>query len=75
MRISTTSGLILSKLSVLNSKVILMKALRKIFGTLLGVFALLAVIFGVLQSVFKWIANSIDDDHEVFADDEGDLVA
>jgi hypothetical protein len=52
-----------------------MKALRKLLGTLLGVFALLAVIFGVLQSVFKWIANSIDDDHEVFADDEGDLVS
>ena len=52
-----------------------MKKRVMIFGTLLGVFALLAVIFGVLQSVFKWIANSIDDDHEVFADDEGDLVA
>ena len=52
-----------------------MKALRKAIGTLLGVFALIAVIFGVLQSVFKWIANSVDDDHEVFADDEGDLVA
>ena len=52
-----------------------MKALRKLFGTLLGVFTLIALVFGVLQSVFKWIANTIDDDHEVFSDDEGDLVA
>jgi glycopeptide antibiotics resistance protein len=52
-----------------------MKALRKLFGTVLGVFTLIALVFGVLQSVFKWIANTIDDDHEVFSDDEGDLVA
>jgi glycopeptide antibiotics resistance protein len=52
-----------------------MKALRKIIGTVLGVFTLLALVFGVLQSIFKWIANTIDDDHEVFSDDEGDLVA
>jgi glycopeptide antibiotics resistance protein len=52
-----------------------MKALRKMLGTLLGVFTLIALVFGVLQSVFKWIANTIDDDHEVFSDDEGDLVS
>ena len=52
-----------------------MKALRKILGTLLGVFTLIALVFGVLQSVIKWIANTIDDDHEVFSDDEGDLVS
>ena len=52
-----------------------MKSLRKILGTLLGVFALLALVFGVLQSVFKWISNTIDDDAEVFSDDEGDLVS
>jgi glycopeptide antibiotics resistance protein len=52
-----------------------MKALRKLLGTLLGVFTLIALVFGVLQSVFKWIANTIDDDHEVFSDDEGDLVS
>lgn len=52
-----------------------MKALRKLFGTLLGVFTLIALVFGVLQSVFKWIASTIDDDHEVFSDDEGDRVS
>ena len=52
-----------------------MKALRKVLGAILGIFTLLALVFGVLQSVFKWIGNSIDDDHEVFSDDEGDLVA
>jgi glycopeptide antibiotics resistance protein len=52
-----------------------MKALRKLIGTMLGVFALIALVFGVLQSIFKWIANTIDDDHEVFSDDEGDLVS
>jgi hypothetical protein len=51
------------------------KALKKFIGTLLGVFTLIALVFGVLQSIFKWIANSMDDDHEVFSDDEGDLVA
>ena len=52
-----------------------MKAIRKILGTILGVFTLLVLVFGILQSVFKWIANTIDDDHEVFSDDEGDLVS
>ena len=52
-----------------------MKSIRKILGTILGVFTILALVFGILQSVFKWIANTIDDDHEVFSDDEGDLVS
>jgi hypothetical protein len=42
------------------------KALRRI----IGFFAVVAVIFGALQSFFQWIARSEDDNHEVFADEE-----
>jgi hypothetical protein len=42
------------------------KALRRI----LGIFTVIAVILGAVQSFFQWIARSEEDNHEVFADEE-----
>jgi hypothetical protein len=43
------------------------KALRRLFG----LFALLAVIFGLLKTVFEWLDRNGEDDHEIFAEEEG----
>jgi hypothetical protein len=42
------------------------KALRRLFG----LFALLAFIFGALKTVFQWLDNNGEDDHEIFAEEE-----
>jgi hypothetical protein len=42
------------------------KAIRRLFG----LFALLAVIFGALQSLFKWLDQNELDSNEVFEDEE-----
>jgi predicted membrane-bound mannosyltransferase len=42
------------------------KAIRRLFG----LFALLAVIFGALQSLFKWLDRNELDSNEVFEDEE-----
>ena len=42
------------------------KTLRR----LLAIFAVIAMVFGALQSFFQWLARSEDDNHEVFVDDE-----
>jgi hypothetical protein len=42
------------------------KALRRLFG----LFALLAMIFGLLKSVFEWLDRNGEDDHEIFAEEE-----
>lgn len=41
------------------------KALRRLFG----LFALLAITFGVLKGVFEWLDRNGEDDHEIFAED------
>jgi hypothetical protein len=47
-----------------------MKALRR----LIALFAFVAVFFGVVKSMFKWLAQSGDDDHEIFSDEEHEQV-
>jgi hypothetical protein len=42
------------------------KALRRLFG----LFALLAVIFGLLKTAFEWLDRNGEDDHEIFAEEE-----
>jgi len=42
------------------------KAIRRLFG----LFALLAVIFGALKSVFEWLDRSGEDRHEIFSEEE-----
>jgi len=42
------------------------KALRRLFG----LFALLAVIFGALKSLFEWLDKNELDSNEVFEDEE-----
>lgn len=42
------------------------KAIRR----LLGLFAFLAIIFGVVKSVFDWAAQNSNDNHEVFVDED-----
>ena len=37
---------------------------------LVGIFTVLIVILGALKSVFAWLANSENDNHELFVDDE-----
>lgn len=44
----------------------MIKAIRRVLGT----FAFLAFIFGGLKSVYRWLARSEDDNHEVFTDEE-----
>jgi hypothetical protein len=36
----------------------------------LGVFAFLLIVAGALKSLFAWLANSTNDNHEVFTDEE-----
>ncbi|MEI6762843.1 MAG: hypothetical protein WCL26_01255 [Actinomycetes bacterium] len=45
------------------------KAIRRLFG----LFAVLAVIFGALKSVFEWLDRNGEDDHEIFAEEEHSL--
>ena len=40
--------------------------LRRLFG----IFALLALIFGALKSVFEWLDRNGEDGNEVFTDEE-----
>jgi hypothetical protein len=44
----------------------MLKAVRRI----VGLFAFLVVIFGALKSVFDWLANTENDNHEVFVDED-----
>ena len=46
------------------------KAVRRV----VGVFTALIVMVGVMRSLFTWLANCEDDNHEVFIDeDESEL--
>jgi len=42
------------------------KALRRLFG----LFALIAVIFGLLKTLFEWLDRNGEDDHEIFSEEE-----
>ena len=42
------------------------KAIRRVFG----VFTVLAMILGAVKSVFTWLANGENDNHEVFTDED-----
>ncbi len=44
----------------------MIKALKRLIALLAGVL----VIFGALKSVFNWLANSENDEYEVWSDDE-----
>lgn len=44
----------------------MLKAVRRI----VGLFTVLAMIFGALKSLFAWLANSAKDTHELFVDEE-----
>jgi hypothetical protein len=48
----------------------MIKAVRR----LLAAFAVFAVLLGVLKSVINWVSRSGDDDHEIFADEEADVI-
>jgi hypothetical protein len=42
------------------------KAIKRV----LAFFAFLLIILGALKSLFAWLANSSNDNHEVFTDEE-----
>jgi len=42
------------------------KAIKRI----VAFFALAMVVFGVLKTAFSWLANSTNDNHEVFTDED-----
>lgn len=46
------------------------KALRRLLATL----TFLAVIAAGIKAAFEWVAQSGDDDHEVFVDDDRETV-
>ena len=48
----------------------MVKALRR----LLGAITILAVIAAGIRAAFQWVAQSGDDDHEVFVDDDRETV-
>ena len=48
----------------------MIKAVRR----LLAAITFLAVIAAALKTAFDWVAQSGDDDHEVFADDDRESV-
>lgn len=48
----------------------MIKAIRR----LLAAITFLAVIAAALKTAFEWVAQSGDDDHEVFADDDRETV-
>ncbi|MEN9325132.1 MAG: hypothetical protein RL414_886 [Actinomycetota bacterium] len=47
----------------------MLKAIRRLFG----LFALLAMIFGALKSLFEWLDQNELDSNEVFEDEEHSL--
>jgi hypothetical protein len=42
------------------------KAVKRV----LALFAFLLIIAGALKSLFSWVANSSNDNHEVFSDED-----
>ena len=48
----------------------MLKAIRR----LLAAITFLAVVATALKTAFEWVAQSGDDDHEVFADDDRETV-
>ncbi len=44
----------------------MLKAIRRLFG----LFALLAMIFGALKSLFEWLDKNELDSNEIFEDEE-----
>ncbi|MEI6120466.1 MAG: hypothetical protein WCG43_05315 [Actinomycetes bacterium] len=44
----------------------MLKAIRRLFG----LFALIALIFGALKSLFEWLDQNEHDSNEVFEDEE-----
>ena len=48
----------------------MIKAIRR----LLTAITFLAVVAAALKTAFEWVAQSGDDDHEVFADDDRETV-
>jgi len=48
--------------------------MMKIIRRAIAVFAFIAIFFGVLKTMFQWLAQSGDDDHEIFSDEEHEQV-
>jgi hypothetical protein len=48
----------------------MIRAIRRLLATL----TFLAVILAGIKAAFEWVAQSGDDDHEVFADDDRETV-
>jgi capsid protein len=48
----------------------MVKALRRLMATL----TFFALIIAGIKTLFEWVAESGDDDHEVFADDDHEAV-
>ena len=44
----------------------MIKALKRLLALLAGVL----VIFGAIKSIFNWLARSVNDEYEVWSDDE-----
>ena len=42
------------------------KAIRRV----VGLFTVLVMVFGAFKSVFAWLANTGNDNHELFVDEE-----
>ena len=42
------------------------KAIRRV----VGLFTVLAMILGAVKSIFAWLANGENDNHEVFTDED-----
>ena len=49
---------------------LMIKAIRRLLATL----TFLAVVAAGIKAAFEWVAQSGDDDHEVFADDDRESV-
>ena len=49
----------------------MLKAIRRLFG----LFALIALIFGALKSLFEWLDQNEHDSNEVFEDEEHDRIS
>jgi hypothetical protein len=48
----------------------MIKAIRRLIAAI----TFLAVIAAALKTAFEWVAQSGDDDHEIFADDDRETV-
>ena len=46
----------------------------KVIRRLLAALTFIAVIAAAIKTAFQWVAQSGDDDHEVFADDDRETV-